>query len=126
MISYALIDGILRVTPTGDINYTDLVNFLKDFSTLKNLPEDLKVLYDLRQANVNLHLDDISKLSSLAEQLTKNVNTIKTAFVVEDPKATAYSMLYSWIPTTIRLKRENFSTEDAAILWLNKPMLDTD
>ena len=126
MISYAFIDGILRVTPTGDIDYKDLVHFLRDFSTLEHLPEDLKVLYDLRQANVNLHLDDISKLSSLAEQLTKNVKTIKTAFVVEDPKATAYTMLYSWLPTTIRLKRENFSTEDAAVLWLNKPLLETD
>nr|WP_321410616.1 hypothetical protein [uncultured Carboxylicivirga sp.] len=120
MITYAYIDGILHVTPTKDIYFKDLVSFLEDFSQLDNLPANVKILYDLRDANVFLHLDEISKLSNLAEKMTLNVKNIRTAFVVEDPKATAYTMLYSWMPKTDRLKREHFSTEDAAVLWLHK------
>nr|WP_319398067.1 STAS/SEC14 domain-containing protein [uncultured Carboxylicivirga sp.] len=120
MISYAYIDGLLHVTPTKDIDYTDLANFLKDFSKLENLPDNVKILYDLRDAKVHLHLNEISKLSALAEQMTLNVKTIRTAFVVEDPMATAYTMLYTWMPKSDRLLREHFSTEDAAVEWLHK------
>ncbi|MBS2097667.1 hypothetical protein [Carboxylicivirga linearis] len=120
MITYAYVDNYLHVTPSKEINYLDLVDFLMDFSKMEALPDEVKVLFDLRNAHLDLHLDDINKLSSLAEELTKNVQSIRTAFIVEDPKVTAYTMLYSWMPKDDRLLREHFSTEQAAIEWLNK------
>ena len=120
MITYAYVDNYLHVTPTKDINYHDLADFLMDFSKMETLPDEVRILFDLRYAKLSLHLEEISKLSSLAEELTKKINSIRTAFIVEDPKATAYTMLYSWMPKDDRLIREHFSTEKAAIEWLNQ------
>ncbi len=120
MITYAYVDNFLHVTSSKDINYDDLVDFLKEFSKMETLPNEVRVLFDLRSANLNLHLEEISKLSALAEKSTKKIKSIRTAFIVEEPKATAYTMLYSWMPKDDRLLREHFSTEKAAIEWLNK------
>lgn len=119
MITFTFIEGTLRVTLTEHIGFNELVGFLHDLTKVDNLPADLKVFYDLRQADVHLHLDEINKLSAMAEKMTTNLNSIKTAFVVEDPTVTAYTMLYSWLPSDDRLKREQFSTEEAALEWLN-------
>ncbi|MCU4175164.1 hypothetical protein [Carboxylicivirga sp. N1Y90] len=119
MISYAIIDNIFHVSLSGTIELKDLLTFLKDFSEIENRPEDLKIFYDLTQANVDLHLDDINKLSAIAEKSTLDLSSVKTAFLVEDPKVTAYAMLFSWLPTNERINRKQFSTKDAAIEWLN-------
>lgn len=84
------------------------------------MPKDLKVFYDLTEANVDLHLDDISELSKLAETATSKFESVRTAFYVTDPKVTAYTMLFSWLPESSNTKRENFSTRDAALEWLEK------
>ncbi len=119
MITYKFIKGTFHVSLTENIGFSDLVGFLKNLSKIEDLPSDLKVFYDLRQADVHLHLDEINKLSELSEKITSNLNSIKTAFIVEDPTVTAYTMLYSWLPNSDRLKREQFSTEFAALAWLN-------
>ncbi len=115
-----MVDDILYVIPTQKIDYNGFVNFLKEFSSLKDLPKDLKILYDLRQASVHLHLNEITQLSEISERITLNINSVKTAFLIEEPKTTAYSMLYSWIPKSDHITRAYFSTQEAAIKWLNK------
>lgn len=119
MISYAIIDNVFHVSLSETIELNDFLSFLKEFSEIENLPKDLKVFYDLRSANVNLHLDDINQLSEIAESKTLNYKSVKTAFVVEDPKVTAYAMLFSWLPSNDRITRKQFSTKDAALKWLH-------
>lgn len=119
MTSYGFIDNILHVSVDGESTINDLFDFLDDFAALDNLPSNLKVFYDLRNAKLDLRLDEINILSKKAEQLTVECDTVKTAFCVEDPKITAYTMLFSWLPESDKIKREQFSTEKAALEWLN-------
>jgi len=118
MISYAYIDNILHVSLTKKVTLKDLIEFIHDFKNLENMPEKLRIFYDLTEAELVLHLDDISKLSKLAEAATGKFKAVRTAFYVTDPKVTAYTMLFSWLPEDSLTKRENFSTREAAMEWL--------
>ncbi len=119
MISYNFNDDILHVTIDGKITINDLFSFLDDFSKIENMPAHLKVFYDLRAATLDLKLEEISLLSKAAEEKTLVYKSVKTAFCVEDPKITAYAMLFSWLPDNTRIKREQFSTPKAALAWLD-------
>ena len=118
MISYAYIDNILHVSLTKQVTLEDLVEFIHDFKNLDNMPDNLRIFYDLTEADLILHLDDISKLSKLAEAATGKFKAVRTAFYVTDPKVTAYTMLFSWLPEDSFTQRENFSTREAAMEWL--------
>jgi len=120
MTSYAFINDILHVSIDGEATLYDLYDFLDEIGNLHELPKELKVFYDLRNATLNLRLDEISALSQKAEEKTRNCNSVRTAFCVQDPKVTAYAMLFSWLPENSRIKREQFSTKEAALKWLNE------
>lgn len=119
MTSYAFISNILHVSIEGSATIYDLYDFLDEIGSLDTLPEELKVFYDLRNAQLDLRLDEINVLSKKAEEKTLQCKSVKTAFCVVDPKITAYTMLFSWLPENSKIKREQFSTKEAAIKWLN-------
>ncbi|WP_439183285.1 hypothetical protein [Carboxylicivirga taeanensis] len=118
MISFAFIDNILHVSIEGPSTLHDLYDFLEELGSLQNMPKDLKVFYDLRNASLDLRLDEINLLSKKAEEKTLHCHSVKTAFCVSDPKITAYAMLFSWLPENAKIKREQFSTKEAALNWL--------
>ncbi len=119
MVSYAFIDDILHVSIEGPASIHDLYDFLEDLGSLHSLPEKLKVFYDLSKAKLDLRLDEINLLSKKAEEKTLHCQLVKTAFYVNDPKITAYAMLFSWLPESPKIKRDQFSTKEAALEWLN-------
>ncbi len=119
MTSYAFINNILHVAIEGPTTIADLLEFLDDFGSMEELPSDLKLFYDLRNAQLDLKLEEISTLSEKAMEKTAGYTSVKTAFCVKDPKITAYTMLFSWLPKTTRVTREQFSTKKAALEWLN-------
>jgi len=103
----------------GLITSDDLYAFLEEFGSFEDLPEHLKIFYDLRKASIEIRLDEINLLSQMAEDKSQKFKSVKTAFCVEDPKITAYAMLFSWISNNPKVKREQFSTKAAALAWLN-------
>jgi hypothetical protein len=119
MTSYAFINNILHVSIEGPATITDLYDFLDDIGNLESLPKHLKVFYDLRNASIDLRLDEINILSKRAEEKTLQCESVRTAFCVKDPKITAYAMLFSWLPENSKITRKQFSTKEAAFEWLN-------
>ncbi|MCG8581169.1 MAG: hypothetical protein MI866_14710 [Bacteroidales bacterium] len=119
MTSYAFINNILHVSIEGPATIYDLYDFLDELGNLHSLPEHLKVFYDLREASIDLRLDEINILSKRAEEKTLHCKSVKTAFCVQDPKITAYAMLFSWLPDNSKISRKQFSTKEAAFEWLN-------
>lgn len=119
MTSYVFTDNILHVNFEGKITSKELFEFLDEFGTLEGIPAHCKLFFDLRKASISLKLDEISKLSEVAEEKTQKCESVKTAFCVEDPKITAYTMLFSWLPKNSKIKRKQFSTKEAALEWLS-------
>lgn len=119
MIKYQFKDGIFTVNFTGQILFTEIIEYLEDFRNLKDIPLNLRMLYDLTESDFTLTQAEIRKLSEKASQVTAHFNFIYTAFVVSEPKITAYTMLFSLMAPNEKSLRELFATKENALTWLN-------
>ena len=119
MITYKLDDSdILHIKLTGNIDFNEVTGFLKKLKSFDNLPQDIKLLCDLTEAEVNLTANEIHQISGLAENATRKYSAVKTALLVNQPLMTAYSVLFTKFKSSGRTNREVFSTLDAAKDWL--------
>lgn len=121
MISYSLKDsGIFYVNFSETVSLEDIKAYLLEFEKLDNLPKDFLSLYDLRGANMQLKAEDIICISKVTEKVTASYKSVKTAFLVDKPKLTAYSFLFSVDHNSEKTTRQVFSTETAALKWLSE------
>jgi len=120
MISYTVENAnLVHVLFKGPIRLNDIISFLNEFDKIEGLSQNLRLLYDLHEANFEFEPGDINIINTQAQEVTMKYSTVRTAFVVNDPKSTAYSILFK--SSTQRAKRELFSNKSNAIDWLNKP-----
>lgn len=120
MISYILDQNILVISFIGKINNDDIFNYLHEFSSIADLPSNLLLLYDLLNAELEVAPSDIKKISTIADSSTKKYQSVKTAFLVNDPKLTAYSTLFTNLANPNKTQRKIFSTKEAALKWLKQ------
>ena len=121
MITYSLKEsGIFYVNFSETVLPEDIKTYLLEFEQLKNLPSDFVSLYDLRGANLLLDSEDIAAISKLTEKATTDYKSVKTAFLVDKPKLTAYSFLFSVDHNSEKTTRLVFSNKEEAIKWLNE------
>ena len=119
MITYSLKDsGIFQVNFTETVTLADIEKYLYEFETLNKLPMDFISLYDLRGANMQLNSEDIIVISELTEKVTAAYRSVKTAFLVDKPKLTAYTFLFSVEHNSEKTTRQVFSNERTAYDWL--------
>lgn len=112
-------NGIFVVKFTGDIPFDLIIEYLDDFEKIKGLPKKLFMLYDFTNAAFDLDQAKIKAISDKAGDVTIDYEFVYTAFVVAEPKVTAYTMLFSLMLPNERSKRELFSTVSGAQNWLN-------
>jgi len=118
MIKYQMEDNIFTVIFTGTISFDEIISYLNDFGQMKDLPKSLKLLYNFIDAEFDLNPVKIQIISDKAIEVTALYDNIQTAFVVAEPKITAYSMLFSLMSANEKALREIFSTVLAAKNWL--------
>ena len=100
------------------VDFKGLVTF-KEFTDFEELPNELCLLYDLRYAVLDSSPEEINMVSQAAEAATQKYKSVKTAFVVNKPKETAYSTLFSQISKSKKTQRQIFSTKSTALKWLS-------
>ncbi len=119
MISYSLnSDGVFYVLFSETVTFEELKEYLEGFAKLVNPSENLLSLYDLRDAELNVSTKDLSSIIKMSDKITANYNTIRTAFLVDKPNLTAYSLLFTEEAASKNAKREVFSSKEAALNWL--------
>lgn len=118
MIKYQMEDNIFTVVFTGAVSFESIISYLKDFGQMEDLPRNLKLLYNFIDAEFDLDPVRIQIISDKAIEVTASYDKIQTAFVVAEPKITAYSMLFSLMSANEKSLREIFSTISAAKNWL--------
>ena len=119
MITYSLRDdGIFYVTFSETVTVNDILKYLQDFEALNNLPKDLLTMYDLRDVDMDITSRDIISIAKMTEMATVPFKTVRTAFLVDKPNLTAFSILFTEELVPVKTKRNVFSTEKAALNWL--------
>jgi hypothetical protein len=110
--------GLLYVYFTGTVSVQDIHSHLSEFESFDFLPDKIMLLYDLQDVNLKLDLEDVSIVNDLAEKVTKKYKSVKTAFVVSKPHATALTMMFQSDISSAKTTRKVFSTDQAALEWL--------
>jgi len=118
MINYQKEGDIFVVTFSGAIPFDDIIAYLSDFSKIKHLPRNINILYNFTKADFDLDPVKIKIISDKAIEVTERYESIRTAFVISEPKVTAYTMLFSLLMPNEKSSREIFSTISAARDWL--------
>lgn len=111
-------NGIFQVEFYNELGLKEAQKYMEQFRTFDFLQSPLKILYDIRKANIKLQLDELSTLTSLAEESTIAYPKVKAAYLVDAPTNTAFSIVFKDLKTSARTTRNIFSTLKAAEEWL--------
>ncbi len=121
MIEYLLEEsGIFVVKFSETVEIEEIRRYIIQFEKLTNLPNNILILYDLREAQVNLKKDDLKFLNEFAEKANRKYSSVKTTFLVDKPNITAIMLMFSHKTPSEKINRKVFSTEIAAREWLTQ------
>lgn len=124
MISYAFSQNILFIILQGQIKYADIVSYLDKFPSIEFNNDRLRLMYDLTEAEVSLSLEEVEKLSIQGEKVTENYQSVRSAFLVNEPGNKALASFFAQLQKSSRTDRRLFYTREAAIEWLSKEWLE--
>jgi len=111
-------EGIFYVKFLGIVSLDDINSFLEEFVSKKYTSENLLSLYDLHGAELNFDISHIKTVADKADIITTDFKNVKTAFVVNKPDLSVYSILFIENSTSKKNRRNVFSTEESALKWL--------
>ena len=120
MITYNVdSDGIFRVKFIGPTSYADIEEYLEKFKGISGLPSRISLFYDFTEGEIDLIEEDLINIARLADEVTLNFESVRTAFLVNKPDATAFTFIFSQFKKNKHSVRRVFSTHEAAMNWLN-------
>lgn len=108
---------INTITLVGEIHAQDILNSLEDLANL-SMPKRLNLIYDLRNARLNVKPSEIKNISEISESLFHESEYTRTAILVTETRQTAFSVLFAEMVYSDNSERKVFSTYDAAVEWL--------
>lgn len=103
---------------SGCIEEEELLRYGRELLSLPDLPKDLKILEDGRNATYNFKLDINQKVLKNIRSLVPRFNTIKCAFVQDKPRESAYNLDYETRMPFRNFKYKVFFLRSNAEKWL--------
>jgi len=110
--------GILHSKFDGVVSLLEVVEYIRATKNNTTYPRDLKILTDSREAIMNFNVDDLDVIVLENTQSIKNYDSITDAIVLDGAIETALSLLYQELSKLKNYKFNVFSTEKAALNWL--------
>ncbi len=111
--------GVLHIKSSGGIDIEEMLSEVMQIKQYLPFTKELKILEDAREATAAFTVQELKKLLMTVEEHLKEFNLVKHAVIHTDALATAYAMMTSQIMSTSKYKLKSFSTEAAALGWLN-------
>jgi len=86
----------------------------------KELPRNLLILEDARLANPEFSPQDLSRIAEKQKKLFPLYQSVRHAVIHNTPENTALAMVFEQKHISPAYKLKVFSTEEGALIWLNK------
>lgn len=120
MINYSIIDSshIAYATYSGDIPLHEVEEFYMDLIRRPDLPKNLRILQDEREARFLDTEKTIDRIVLLLPKLVERFTTLRIAIWQVKPLETAYSKLFIGQIKTKNVAVTVFYTKEAALSWL--------
>ena len=116
---------IVRYKHSGVLDFDEIGAAWKEFLTLKEFTErKYNLLSDYRDATFNMKVDQVEDIIEFMKGIVHIVKGKKQSIIIHDPYSTAGSIIFSdKVFQEIGFEVKVFTTEAAAIKWLQIPML---
>lgn len=112
--------GVFHVKFTDTLGLKEAIAYMDEFKKIDYLSSPVRILYDIRKAKLNFEMSELPSLTHFAEDSTKRYAVVRAAYLVNDPKNTAYGFIFKNLPKSERTSRNIFSTLKAAEAWLKE------
>lgn len=111
---------IIRYKHSGVLGFNDIGAAWEEFLGLKEFTEKkYNLLSDYRGATFNMKVEKIGDIIEFMKGIRHIVNGKRQSIIIHDPYSTAGSMIFSnKVFDEIGFEVKIFTTEDAAIKWL--------
>ena len=119
-ITYRIDKDLVRIIFKGNIRIEAINKLISDFVLNEELPLNLKVLIDSRRAKFDTKPSDLPLIIKKLKEYNDRFESIKLTIIQQNPYETAISMILQDLLKGIdNIYFRVFSTEQAAVLWLN-------
>ncbi len=110
--------GILKSTFEGVVSLKEIIDYINATKDNTTYPRVLKILTDATKAEMNFNPEDLPLIVEANYKSIEKYDYIIDAIVLDAPKETALSLLYQKLAETKKYKFQIFSTQNAALNWL--------
>ncbi len=117
-IKTELKDNYLEVSLKGDIEFAEYAELIKEVGFQDNLPKDLRVLGLDDGLNIRFKPSDAILLAEIRKQTIQRFNTVRHAYVVNNPENTALAVLTTSATEDPNYSVKIFSKKENALAWL--------
>ena len=111
--------GIYETFFGGQVSFEEIISYISKLKNAKDYPPKLLILTDAIDSTFELSNTEYRQIAELVRRYAAKFELLKDAIILNDPRATAYSLLIRNESITIpNFRFEIFSTREAAIEWL--------
>lgn len=110
--------GILESRWEEEVTLEQIVDYIRQTKNNYNYPRNLKIITYASEAELALKPDDLKVIVEENIQSLANYDTIVDAFIANEAQVAALSFLYEKFSRMETYKFKVFSTQEAAMEWL--------
>jgi hypothetical protein len=111
--------GIIETIYEGKVTFEDVIGYINELRNFEKFPKRLLILSDSTHGRISFTAEEDQLIAGIVRQYAPSYQLIKDAIIIDDPRTTAYSVLYRNAAASIpNYQFEIFSTRQAAINWL--------
>lgn len=111
-------EGVLYVYFEGKIEIHELLRYIKMLGDSKELPRNLNILNDFRNAEFSFKPSEIPLIGTQMKNYADNFKTVRVAAIYANPKETAYGQLIEQYSNVKNYTHKIFHTLESAKTWL--------
>ncbi len=109
---------ILEVIYHGEVDFSDIIDFYNYISENQQLPRDLKILTDARNATYVFNIEKAAQVITALKESLQKYDSLTYAFLHSKPKETAYSQLLAADKVHKNHFHKIFASREKALEWL--------
>ncbi|MCF7808982.1 MAG: hypothetical protein K9M49_04290 [Candidatus Marinimicrobia bacterium] len=112
--------GLLETRLHGPVSKSEVIDYVNSLRNEDNgYPNELKIITDATSAKLGFSRKELSDVIKTVNDHPGLYSSIKDAMIMSNPRATAYSMIVELFTKNSRYHVKIFSTQEAALKWLN-------
>ncbi len=111
-------EQVLEAVFSGTVSHHDIIDCMDKINKNNDYPRVLNILIDARNAMFNFSPDEVKTVATANFRMAPSYRRIRNAIVIDDPRETAFTMLYQNASKSRNYEVKIFTLKENALDWL--------